>query len=63
MVARTQRKTSASIVNNVITGRGHVADNAQNGIVILGNASAIVKDNTVSRPLVHAGRTLRYGPR
>ena len=41
-------KTSATIVNNVITGRGHIGDIAQNGIVVMGNASAIVKSNTVS---------------
>jgi len=38
----------ATIANNVIVGRGHLADIAQNGIVILGNASATVKGNTVS---------------
>ena len=41
-------RTSATIANNVITGRGHLGDIAQNGIVILGNATAMVKDNTVS---------------
>ena len=41
-------KTSATIANNVITGQGHIDYIAQNGIVILGNASATVKDNTVS---------------
>ena len=47
--APSSTTTSATIVNNVVTGRGHIADIAQNGIVILGNASATVKDNTVSR--------------
>ena len=46
--APSSSKTSATIVNNVITGRGHIDDIAQNGIVILGNATATVKDNTVS---------------
>ena len=41
-------KTSATIVNNVVAGRGHIGEIAQNGIVILGNASATVKGNTVS---------------
>ena len=41
-------RTSATIANNVITGQGPIDYIAQNGIVILGNASATVKDNTVS---------------
>lgn len=41
-------KTSATIANNVVTGRGHIGEIAQNGIVVLGNASATVKGNTVS---------------
>ena len=40
--------TSATIVNNVVTGQGHIDYIAQNGIVVLGNASATVKRNTVS---------------
>ena len=50
-------KTSATIANNVITGQGHIDYIAQNGIVILGNASATVKDNTVSDLWYTAGRT------
>ena len=46
--APSTSKTSATIVSNVITGRGDIADIAQNGIVIMGNASATVKSNTVS---------------
>jgi len=46
--APSTSRTSATIVSNVITGRGHLDDIAQNGIVILGNATAMVKDNTVS---------------
>jgi hypothetical protein len=41
-------KSFATISNNVVVGRGHLGDIAQNGIVILGNASATVKGNTVS---------------
>ncbi len=40
--------TSAKVVNNLVTGRGAVDSIAQNGIVVLGNASATIKDNTVS---------------
>ena len=46
--APSSDKSFATIANNVVIGRGHIADIAQNGIVILGNASATVKDNTVS---------------
>jgi hypothetical protein len=35
-------RTSATIANNVITGRGHLGDIAQNGILVLGNATATV---------------------
>ena len=46
--APSSHKTSATIANNVITGQGPIDYIAQNGIVILGNATATVKDNTVS---------------
>ena len=46
--APSSSKTSATIRNNVVTGQGHIDYIAQNGIVILGNASATVKNNTVS---------------
>ena len=46
--APSSDETSATIANNVITGQGTVDYIAQNGIVILGNASATVNDNTVS---------------
>ena len=46
--APSSTKTSATIRNNVVTGQGHIDYIAQNGIVILGNASATVKKNTVS---------------
>jgi Right handed beta helix region len=41
-------RTSATVASNVITGQGPIDYIAQNGIVILGNATATVKDNTVS---------------
>ena len=41
-------KTSATVANNVVTGVGHIDYIAQNGIVIRGDANAIVKNNTVS---------------
>ena len=55
--APSSDKTSVTVVNNVITGRGHIGDIAQNGIVILGNATATVKNNTVSHLWYTAGRT------
>ena len=55
--APSATRTSATIVSNVITGRGHIGDIAQNGIVIMGNASATVKNNTVSHFWYTNGRT------
>ena len=46
--APSSDKSSATIANNVVTGRGHIDDIAQNGIVIRNGASATVKNNTVS---------------
>jgi hypothetical protein len=46
--APSSSTTSATIVNNVITGEGHIDYIAQNGIVIRSGATATVKDNTVS---------------
>ena len=59
--APASNKTSVTIANNVVTGRGHIDDIAQNGIVILGNASATVKGNTVSH-LWYTGRTAPTRP-
>ena len=44
-----------TVANNVVTGGVHIGYIAQNGIVVMGNASATVKDNTVSR-LCYTGR-------
>jgi hypothetical protein len=41
--------TSGSVLNNVVTGEGHVAYIAQNGIQISFGASALVRGNSVSR--------------
>ncbi|HEY7968386.1 MAG TPA: right-handed parallel beta-helix repeat-containing protein [Candidatus Limnocylindrales bacterium] len=46
--APSTTRTSATIASNVITGRGHIGDIAQNGIVIMGNASTSMRNNTVS---------------
>ena len=46
--AASSSMTSATIANNVVTGRGHIDYIAQNGIVIRNGATATVKDNTVS---------------
>ena len=46
--ALSAAKTSATVENNVVTGEGHIDYIAQNGIVIRSDASAVVKNNTVS---------------
>ena len=52
---------SAKIESNTVTGAGHVAYIAQNGIQVSFGGSATVTGNTVSATLVHAGchRSLR----
>ncbi|MDP9225297.1 MAG: hypothetical protein M3P18_15930 [Actinomycetota bacterium] len=44
----THPTTSASVLNNVVTGEGHIAYIAQNGIQISYGASGAVTGNTVS---------------
>ncbi len=46
-------KSIVTVANNVVRGRGHIGDIAQNGIVVMGNASATVKNNYISDLLVH----------
>ena len=46
--APASNKSVVTIANNVVTGRGHLDDIAQNGIVAMGNASVTVMGNTVS---------------
>ncbi|HEX3283996.1 MAG TPA: hypothetical protein VHT50_04870 [Mycobacterium sp.] len=45
---RPNPTTSASVLNNVVTGEGHVSYIAQNGIQISFGASGLVRGNTVS---------------
>ena len=40
--------TSVNVLNNTITGRGQLGDIAQNGVVILSGATALIKGNIVS---------------
>jgi hypothetical protein len=45
----TKQATNASVLNNTVTGEGHIAYIAQNGIQISYGAAALVRGNTVSR--------------
>jgi hypothetical protein len=47
-VVATDLNTSVSVVNNTITGRGPLGDIAQNGVVVIYGATALIKGNTVS---------------
>jgi hypothetical protein len=47
-VVMTGTKTAVSVLNNTVTGRGHIPTIAQNGIVVMSGASAAIKGNTVS---------------
>jgi Right handed beta helix region len=47
MVA-TGDKTNVQVLNNTVTGRGHLTTIAQNGVVILDKATALIKGNSIS---------------
>jgi Right handed beta helix region len=47
-IVATDAKTAVSVLNNTVTGRGHINTIAQNGIVILSGATALIKGNTVT---------------
>ena len=36
------------VLNNTVTGRGHLTSIAQNGVVILDKATGLIKGNTIS---------------
>ena len=54
--ANSGAKTSATIARNVITGRGHVGNNAQNGIVDHGQRERHREGQHPEPPLVHRHR-------
>src|SRR5262249_21307470 len=47
-VVATDAKTSVNVLNNTITGRGQLNSIAQNGVVIINSATALITGNTVS---------------
>jgi hypothetical protein len=47
-IVATGPKTAVNVLNNTGTGRGHINTIAQNGIVILSGATALIKGNTVT---------------
>jgi Periplasmic copper-binding protein (NosD) len=47
-IVATGSHTAVNVLNNTVTGRGHINTIAQNGIVILSGATALIKGNTVS---------------
>jgi hypothetical protein len=47
-VVITDAKTAVNVLNNRVTGRGHIPTIAQNGIVVMLGASAVIKGNAVS---------------
>jgi hypothetical protein len=47
-IVATGSKTAVNVLNNIVTGRGHINTIAQNGIVILSEATALIKGNTVT---------------
>ena len=47
-IVATGTGTAVQVLNNTVTGRGHINTIAQNGIVILSGATALIKGNTVT---------------
>jgi hypothetical protein len=47
-VVATGDKTAVQVLNNTVTGRGHLTSIAQNGVVILSGATALIKGNSIS---------------
>ena len=47
-VVATGDKTAVQVLNNTVTGRGHLSTIAQNGVVILSGATALIKGNSIS---------------
>jgi hypothetical protein len=47
-IVATGSRTNVQVLNNIVTGRGHIATIAQNGIVILSEATAVIKGNAVT---------------
>jgi hypothetical protein len=47
-IVATGSGTAVQVLNNTVTGRGHINTIAQNGIVILSGATALIKGNTVT---------------
>jgi parallel beta helix pectate lyase-like protein len=47
-VVATGAGTAANVLNNTVTGRGHLPTIAQNGVVILSGATALIKGNSIS---------------
>ncbi len=47
-VVLTGDKTAVQVLNNTVTGRGHLSTIAQNGVVILAKATALIKGNSIS---------------
>jgi hypothetical protein len=47
-VVATDSGTNVQVLNNTVTGRGHLTSIAQNGVVILSGATGLVKGNSIS---------------
>jgi hypothetical protein len=47
-IVATGSDTAVQVLNNIVTGRGHINTIAQNGIVILSGATALIQGNTVT---------------
>jgi hypothetical protein len=47
-IVATGMGTNVQVLNNIVTGRGHIDTIAQNGIVILSKATALIQGNTVT---------------
>ncbi len=60
-VVLTGDKTAVQVLNNTVSGRGHLSTIAQNGVVILDKATGLIKGNSISHNWYTGGDVDRHG--
>jgi hypothetical protein len=60
-VVLTGDKTAVQVLNNTVTGRGHLSTITQNGVVILDKATGLIKSNSISHNWYTGATWTAYG--
>jgi hypothetical protein len=60
-VVLTGTNTAVQVLNNTVTGRGHLTDIAQNGVVVLYGATGLIKGNSISHNWYTPAGVTAYG--